>query len=163
MIMSLDNWQAQLTAKGLSHNDTVRLLQDARKQIDAQKADNERLTTMLDAYQRERAYLDETVKKLNTDNSRIVKDGERMILVIAEMAQAMGIHGSTPYLEQVVVKAVRQLTEERDELRAALRDVLESYDLLATHAVDDILRGKIDGFSWRGANNARRVLGEVKG
>lgn len=35
MIMSLQNWQAQLTAKGLSHNDTVRLLRDAQEQIDA--------------------------------------------------------------------------------------------------------------------------------
>lgn len=32
---TLDNWQAQLTAKGLSHNETVRLLQDAQEQMGA--------------------------------------------------------------------------------------------------------------------------------
>lgn len=132
---TLDNWQAQLTAKGLSHNETVRLIQDAQEQIDALKAQN--------AVDSEAA--------------------QSLTCVISDIAALVGIRDSAPNLCRETVKAVRQLAEEQDALRAALRDVLESYDLLATHAVDDILRGKIDGFSWRGANNARRVLGEVKG
>lgn len=92
---TLDNWQAQLTAKGLSHNDTVRLLQDAQEQIDALKAQN--------AVDSEAA--------------------QSLTCVISDIAAAVGIRDSAPNLCRETVRAVKKLTEERDTLQAELTRV----------------------------------------
>lgn len=93
MITTLQNWKTQLTAKGLSHNDVVRLLRDAGEEIDALKGQC--------AVDREAA------QALSRD--------------IADIAAALGIRDSAPNLGRETVKAVKTLVEERDALRAALQ------------------------------------------
>ncbi len=93
MINTLPTWKSQHAANTLSHNDVVRLLGDAN----------------------------EEVARLKAQNAIDSEAASSLFCVIADISLTVGIPDSAPNICRETVKAVKQLTEERDALRSALQ------------------------------------------